>query len=339
MKKNGLSLIVLLLLAAVAYYLFNTDKSGVSTRALNEFAIEDTSSITQLFLADNDGNHSLLKKMPDGTWMVNGKYKARQQNVFLILRGLKNMEVKSTVPTEAIPAIIKQIATKPIKLEVYQGGKKPTKIYYFGYATQDHYGNYALLELPGEGKSKEPFIIKEKGFYGFLRPRMICNEDEWRSPEVFYYPEMKISNITVEFPDFPKESFSIDWKGKNDIRLKGKDGNSFSRFDTLALKNYMLLYKEIYLETYNNRLTDAQRDSLLNQTSPRAIISVTNRKNEKTEVTLYTKGFIDPFLRDEQYDNVDPERFYILTESNELAIGQKLQWDPLLVPLRIFNAQ
>lgn len=339
MKKNGISVVLLIVLAAVAYYLFSNKNPDASTKVLNDFAIEDTSSITQFFLADNDGNHSLLKKMPDGSWMVNDKFKARQQNVFLILRALKNMEVKSTVPKEAIPTIIKQIAAKPIKLEVYQGGDKPTKIYYFGFATQDHYGNYALLEIPGEGKSKEPFIIKEKGFYGFLRPRMVCIENEWRSSEVFYNPKMEISNISVEYPEFPEESFSIDWKGKNNITLNGNDGSPFSRFDTLTVKNYMLLYKAIYLETYNNRLNDHQIDSILNQTAPRAILSVKNNNNETTRVVLYTKGFIDPFQRDEQYDNVDPERFYILTESNELAIGQKLQWDPLLVPLRIFNAE
>ena len=339
MKKNGISIIILLVLGAVAYFLFNKKNSDVSTRSLTEFAIQDTGSITKFFLADNDGNQSLLKKMPDGTWMVNGKYKARQQNVYLILRGLRNFEVKSTVPKEGVSGIIKQIAAKPIKLEVYQGGDKPTKIYYFGFATQDHYGNYALLEIPGEGKSKEPFIIKEKGFYGFIRPRMICNEDEWRSQEVFYNPEMEIANISVEYPTIPQESFSIEWKGKNNIVLKGNEGLPYSQFDTLAVKNYMLLYKAIYLETFNNRLNESQIDSILTQTSPRAILSVTNKKNETTRVVLYAKGFIDPYQRDEQFDNLDPERFYILNEANELAIGQKLQWDPLLVPLKIFNAE
>jgi hypothetical protein len=339
MKKNKLSLIVLLLLAIAAYYLFSKKNTNVSSRSLTEFAIEDTASITKIFLADNDGNHSLLKKMPDGTWMVNDKFKARPQNIFLILRGLKNLEVKSTVPKEGIPAIIKQIAAKPIKVEVYQGGDKPTKTYYFGYATQDHYGNYALLELPGEGKSKEPFIVKEKGFYGFFRPRLITNEAEWRSQEIFYYPELDISTIKVEYPGIPEASFSIDWKGRNNISLMNDKGDRLSHFDTLAVKNYMLLYKAIYLETYNNRLNTNQLDSIINQNSPKAIISVKDNDDNITRVELYTKGFIDPILRKEEFGNLDPERLYILTESNELALGQKLQWDPLLIPLETFNVE
>ena len=339
MKKNRLSLILVLLLAAVALYLFKQTDSGVSSKVLNDFSIKDTASITKMFLADNDGNHSTLTRMPDGSWMVNDKFKARPQNVFLILRGLHNFEVKSTVPKDAIPAILKQIASKPIKLEVYQGGNKPTKIYYFGFATQDHYGNYALLEIPGEGKSKEPYIIREKGFYGFIRPRMVTLEKEWRSSHVFMYPELDIKEITVTYPAFPEESFQIEWKGRNNITLKNQNGEAFSRFDTLAVKNYMLNYKAIYVETYNNMLNTTQIDSILNQTLPNALISVTNNDNVKTEVTIFNKGFIDPYQRKEQYNNLDPERLYILNENNELAIGQKQQWDPLFLPLRSFNAE
>lgn len=339
MKRNRASLIILLVLGAIALYLFSKNDSGVSSKVLNDFSIEDTASITKLFLADNDGNHCTLVRMPDGSWMVNDRYKARENNIYLILRGLHNFEVKSTVPKEAIPAIIKQIAAKPIKLEVYQGGKKPTKIYYFGYATQDHYGNYALLEIPGEGKSKEPYIIKEKGFYGFIRPRMITMEKDWRSPQVFEYPGLSIKNISVDYPEFPEESFTIEWKGKNDITLKNKGGLAYSRFDTLAVKDYMLLYKSIYFETFNNRLNENQIDSILNQTNPKAIISVVGNDDIKTKVIVYDKGFISPFLREEEYNYLDPERYYILNEANELAIAQVLQWDPLLIPLKTFNAE
>lgn len=338
MKKNGLSIILLLLLGAIAFYLFKKNSGDASSKVLNDFAIEDTASITQLFLADNDGNHSLLRKMEDGSWMVNDKYKARTKNVYLILRGLHNFEVKSTVPEDAVPAIITQIATKPIKLEVYQGGKKASKIYYFGFATQDHYGNYALLEIPGEGKSKVPYIIKEKGFYGFIRPRMITMESEWRSPIIFDYPKLAVKNISMEYPAFPEQSFEIEWEGNNLITLKDGKGEKIDRFDSLAVKNYMLQYKAIYVETYNNRLNEAQRDSTIN-TQAKAIISVRDENGKTTRVKIYDKGFIDPFLRDEAYNNLDPERYYILNEANELAIAQKLQWDPLLVPLNGFNPE
>lgn len=336
MKKNKYSIILLIALALVAGYLFFSRNTSFSSTILNDFSIADTASINKLFFADNDGNSSLLERMEDGTWMVNGKYKAKPQNVFLILRGLHNFEVKSTVPKEAVPAIIKQIASKPIKLEVFQGGDEPSKIYYFGFATQDHYGNYALLEIPGEGKSSEPFIIREKGFHGFIRPRLITNEDEWRSADVFYYPKLSINTIKMEYPDYPEESFEIIWRGKNNLELKDSQGKSYTRFDTLEVKNYMLNYKALYVETYNNRLTEAQQDSIINTHRPKAIITITDNNNQVRKVGLFTKGFVSPFLRDEENNNIDPERIYILNDENELAIAQRLQWDPLLIPLNSF---
>jgi hypothetical protein len=339
MKKNRLSFLLLLVLGVIAIYFYSKNDSSVSSKSLNNFAIEDTASITKLFLADNDGNSSTLTKRSDGTWEVNGKFKARPQNIYLILRGLHNFEVKSTVPKEAVPAIIKQIASKPIKLEVYQGSSKPSKIYYFGFATQDHYGNYALLEIPGEGKSKEPYIIKEKGFHGFIRPRMITMEKDWRSSEIFYYPNLSINTIKVDYPDFPEESFQIEWEGKNNIHLKDIEGNPFSRFDTLAVKNYMLNYKEVYIETYNNRLSDVQADSVINSTIPRAFISIKDNSGMEKTIAAYNKGFVDPFLREGDYGNVDEERLYILNGKKELAIAQRLQWDPLFIPLSYFNAK
>lgn len=339
MKKNWVNFLVLLVLGVLAFYLFKNKDENVSSKVLSDFAIEDTASITKLFLADNDGNSSLLEKQDDGTWMLNGKYKARPQNVFLVLRGLHNFEVKSTVPKEAVPAIIKQIASKPIKLEVYQGESKPSKIYYFGFATQDHYGNYALLEIPGEGKSKEPYIIKEKGFFGFIRPRMITLEEDWRSSEVFFYPNLSINKIKIDYPNFPEESFEIIWEGRNHITLMDINGKAFSRFDTLAVKNYMLKFKEVYVETYNNRLEDQQVDSIIQYSSPKALIEVVDRDGNQKLVSLYEKGKIDPLAALGEGYSIDEERIYVLNKENELALAQRLQWDPLLVTLKSFNAE
>ena len=338
--NNKVKIIILLVLVAiVAYLLFFRPDNEVSSKVLNDFAIRDTANIERIFLADNDGNQALIARQSDGTWMVNNKWRARDNNVFLLLRGFYNMEVKSPVVIEAIPAILKQIAAKPIKVEVYMKGKKiPEKIYYFGFATQDHYGNYALLEIPGEGKSKEPFIIKEAGFYGFYRPRMITNEKDWRYNGIFDYPDLDISTIKVDYPLHKDQSFEIDYKGGNDIVLKGNSGKAFDKFNKSSVKDYIKLYKKIHLETFNNFLTPAQEDSVL-KTTPKAYISVTNRLGETVSATVYEKGFIDPYDRLEEYGYIDPERFYVLTDDNQLVIAQLLQWDPLLIALKAFNPE
>ena len=339
--NNKVKIAILGVLAAiVVYLLFYKTDSEVSSKSLRDFAIRDTANIDRIFLADNDGNQSLISRQSDGTWMVNDKWRAKDNNVFLLLRGFYNMEVKSPVVEDAVPAILKQIAAKPIKVEVYMKGEnEPEKIYYFGFATADHYGNYALLEIPGEGKSKEPFIVKEAGFYGFIRPRLITNEKEWRYDGIFDYPEMDISAIKVDYPQYIDQSFKIEWIGGNDISLANKSGEPYQSFDTLNVKNYMLLYKKIHIESFNNYLTQTQEDSILKTTDPIAFVSVTDRTGEKVSVTIYDKGYIDPYSRLEEFNNLDPERYYILTDDDQLVIAQRLQWEPLLAPVITFKPE
>jgi len=339
--NNKLKIALLGLLAViVVYLLFYKTNSEVSSKSLKDFAIRDTANIDRIFLADNDGNQSLIARQADGTWMVNDKWRAKDNNVFLLLRGFYNLEVKSPVVKGAVPAILKQIASKPIKVEVYmKGQKEPEKIYYFGFATADHYGNYALLEIPGEGKSKEPYIVKEAGFYGFLRPRLITNEKEWRYDGIFDYPEMDIASIKVDYPQHKDQSLEIKWNGGNDISLLNKSGEPYKSFDTLSVKNYMLLYKKIHIESFNNRLNQAQEDSILNTTDPIAYVSVSNRSGETVSVAVYNKGYIDPYARLEEYNYLDPERYFILTDDNQLVSAQRLQWEPLLVPEKAFRPE
>lgn len=336
MKKNFKIILIIILAGILAYLLFLRPESEVSSKSLSEFAIKDTASIDRIFLADNDGNQSLLTRQPDGTWMVNNKWRAKDYNVYLLLRGFYNLEVKSVVPNQAVPTILKQIAAKPIKVEVYmKGKKKPEKIYYFGYATQDHYGNYALLEIPGEGKSKVPYIVKEAGFYGFIRPRLITNEKEWRYNGIFQYGRDDIAEIKVRYPKSPFNSFTIERKNRKEISLYDADGKKADDFNPSKVREYIKLYRGIYIETFNNYLTESQQDSVL-ATTPKAIISVTDHKGKTVKATVFDKGFVDPYLREEKFNNLDPERYYVLTDDNQLVIAQRLQWDPLLIPLNDF---
>ena len=105
------------------------------------------------------------------------------------------------------------------------------------------------------------------------------------------------------------------------------------------IKNYLLLYKKIHIESFRNYLSEAQEDSILKTTDPIAYVSVNDRSGETGSVTIYNEGYIDPYARLEEFDNLDPERYYILTDDNQLVIGQRLQWEPLLVPKNAFRPQ
>ena len=78
MKKNLIALIILAVLAAVAYYVYIERGSGTIKPELRDFAVKDTSAITKIFLADKFGATVTLEREDVGEWTVNEDYKARK---------------------------------------------------------------------------------------------------------------------------------------------------------------------------------------------------------------------------------------------------------------------
>lgn len=176
MRSNKLLLVLLVVLIAVAAVIyFNNDKGATIDDiegAKSEFGVEDTSSITKIFIADAKGETVTLERKKDN-WLVDGKYNARPDNIRLLMKTFGRIKVRMPVPKAARNNIITSLATEAIKVEIYQGDKQPSKTYYVGGPTSDHQGTYMLLETEGV-KSTVPFITHIPGFYGYLTARFFC---------------------------------------------------------------------------------------------------------------------------------------------------------------------
>ena len=116
--------------------------------AKSDFAIKDSKSIDKIFIVASTGKSVTLSKQ-DTNWLVNGKYNARPDNIRLLLKTFRRIDVRSPVPKAAVNNIITEIATGATKVEIYQGNDKPSKIYYVGNPTNDNQGTYMILETDG----------------------------------------------------------------------------------------------------------------------------------------------------------------------------------------------
>ncbi len=54
------------------------------------------------------------------------------------------------------------------KVEIYEGGDVPSKIWIVGHGTKDHFGTYMLLEKPGEGRSNSALHLRHGRLHGHL---------------------------------------------------------------------------------------------------------------------------------------------------------------------------
>ncbi|MEM9024650.1 MAG: hypothetical protein AAGB22_12970, partial [Bacteroidota bacterium] len=130
MNKNLRLILVLLLLAAVAGYFFVNNSGGTLREELTDFAIEDTASITRIYLVDDGGRSVLLDRKGPNAWRVNDTWSARQDAVNTLLATIHQLRVKAPVPKGAFDRVVKNIASDHVKVEVYQGGDAPSKVFF-----------------------------------------------------------------------------------------------------------------------------------------------------------------------------------------------------------------
>jgi hypothetical protein len=308
MKKNGIILVITLVLALAALALYLTNRRGTIKKELKDFAVKDTGSVDRIFLADRRGRKILLERNPDNTWTLNKKYKARPDGVKTLLYTMYNLDVKSPVAKAAHNTIIKQLAASGVKVEIYLKGKLE-KTYYVGGTTQDQLGTFMLLE-----DSSTPFVMHIPGFNGFLNTRYQTDELGWRDKSIFRYGQEDITGITVINHGKPASSFRIE-KENNEYVLRDTAGRALGG-DPLKVKSYVASYKNVHAEDI---IADSP-DSVL-RTKPAFTLEVTDRNKKVKTLRLYHKpnhaGHIDEKGR--LYPH-DMERMYAFTDGDFLMV-------------------
>ncbi len=292
MKKYIIQTLVIILLIGIivaaqfAPYgssrLFDMLKIGkkATIRELRDFNVEDTASVDRIFMVDKENNIVDLTKSKNGQWYVNDKYLAKKNNIQLLLKTLHRMRIKTPVAKAAEGNILKRLATKSVKVEVYSGNNL-LKTIYIGGVTQNQLGTYALIK-----GSNRPFVIEIPGFRGYLSSRFTTYPISWRTTRVFYYNESQIDRIKVDVGNDPQNSFEIDVQRQYKYELYDPKGNKAKSFDTLAVRRFVKEFNHKFHTRFITGKTQSQIDSVYN--SPmfyRFNVKLNNGKN--VELSLH----------------------------------------------------
>ncbi len=329
MKRNLIAVLILLTLAAVAYYVYTERGSGTIKPELHDFAVKDTASVTKIFLANKTGEKVLLQRKNQGEWTVNENHKARKDAIDVLLKTINRVEMKAPVAKTAHDNIVKLMAGVSTKVEIYQGDRK-VKTYYVSDATKDNMGTYMLIE-----GSSTPFITHIPGFYGYLTGRYMTRAWEWRDTEIFKHRLSQIAEVKLDFHQEPERSFKITQTPDRKVSLFTlyPTEKPVENMDTTAVKRYLLAYQNIRFEEIK-QYEEERVDSIVNS-PPYFTISLTARNGEKRTVTSYrlpaNPGAID--ANDEPLD-WDPDRMHAIVNGNEkeIVLIQYFSFDRLLIP-------
>lgn len=338
-RSSLLTISILSLLIGVSFFLYKfKNKNSTLDKEARDFKVEDTASITRIFLVNKNGTQSTVERTKNG-WIVNSKYPCRAEAIETLLYTIKMVDVKSPVPKAAKQNIIKQMIANSVKVEIYKGSEL-IKQYYVGRENQEHDGTYMVLTDIDSGENfDEPYLNHIPGFDGFLSSRYIVSESEWRDKTVFNYIPPQISQIKVENLERPDSSFIIKLNSTTSFELKKLDGSPLP-FEEIKMKQYLAYFQNLQYEgiftSANKHLTDS-----LNTALPFYRISVTDKDGKINSVSFIHKNST-PELNEKYGVNYkyDPDRLYLkFNNDREFALIQFFVFGKILQNYGYFQAQ
>lgn len=324
MNKSRVILFIVIILIIVSVVLYFKNTNSTIKKELRDFAVEDTSAVTKIFMV-NKSNQQVKLERKNGYWKVNDKYAARKDAINLLLKTMNRLEVKSPVPKSAHNTIVKNLSSRSVKVEIYTD-KGLIRTYYVGGPTADQYGTYMLIE-----DSSVPFIMHIPGFNGYLSTRYFVEEDLWRATQIFNYNFNEISTISVELPLAPSQSFRVYNYGDNKFALESLyEKKMVADFDTIEVKKYIAYYKNISFQAMLNNLDQHKKDSIIS-TTPFYILTVEDINGFKHSLKTFKMPSFDNMLVDDTGNELefDPDQCYGYVDDKEMVSVQYYNVDPL----------
>ncbi len=310
-KKSIITIFILLALVITAVLVYkNKGKNSTIDKDASDFSLKDTAAVDKIFLANKEGKSVLLEKK-SGKWLLNNTYNVRPDAIELLLYTLRTVEVKSPVSKNSRNTVIKIMAAKSTKIEVYSKGNK-VKQYYVGHSTQDHLGTFMLLTNPETDENyPEPFITYIPGFDGFLTTRYNVDDVDWRDRLIINYRPPQIKQIKLDLYEIPDSSFVIDLFSMQRFGLKTLKGGKQVPFEEEKIKQFIAYFQNVNCEIVLEK-TDRLVDSLSKSAIPFAALTVLDRNNKSNVIQFYHKFALKEKNQEYGIDyKYDPDRLFV----------------------------
>ena len=347
MKKHRISILILVVLSAIAIIFVVSRTGGTFKRELQEFAISDTSNVVKVFLSDKNNNDILLERHTDGRWLANGEYLVRKDMIDLLLATMKNLRVAAPVPRAAFNTVVTNLAARSTKVEIYQRSYlielfyrirlfprvKQTRVYYVGDVTPDNIGTHMLLE-----NSSMPFVVYWPGFRGFIASRYTTRLNDWRDHSIFNKKYLQIASVEVFFPSIPEQSYKVvnNPDGFMDIIPYGQE-LPVHGYDTLKMLGFITAFEDIRYEALIDDMDMRIVDSIT-RSEPLHIITLTDVYGKSSQVKTFrrqaTVMALD--LYGQQFE-FDPDRmFALINDEQDFVLVQYFTFNRIVRPFRFF---
>jgi len=284
MKKYLPYLIIIIALVGAAVWFIKNQSKGTVSEQEGDFAVKNKEEISKIILTDTE-NKKVELTNPNGVWMVNGKYPAREELVLQLFDAITRVTSLCPVPTAAHDNVIREMMGRHVRAEIFDAKNNLLKSYWVGGPTVDGQNTYMLLEIEGKPASR-PHMTYVPNNKGYLTFRYNTDEENWRTKVLFNYKPEEIKSLSVEYPADEKSSFTITNVAKDSFTLSPVDEKFriSEAYPQKFIQQYLAFYSSIYIEAFDN--TYSKRDSLI-KTTPYCTITITETDNSVNKVNLF----------------------------------------------------
>ena len=325
MKKKSLVLLIgsiAMLLLALMIYFQDAEKRRPGQNDW-DFAISEPEQIYRIFLADREGNRTLLEKNQDGSWRYNGQFPVRPNAIENLLDAIRRVKLKYRPSNEAIPGMISSLATEGIKVEIFGKSGQQIKTYYVGGATVDERGTYMIME-----GSENPYVAYIPGWEGNLRFRFNLRGDDWKDKALFSGSQDDITALTVSYPKQRNKSFRIEKQGGTFLVKPAFDlvPEIAAKLNEAAVEKYLRTYNRLVAEAFSNQYPE--KDSIVSMV-PFCTVKMERKDQIKTVhfFPIFSQPSLD--LKSGQWvGTTEAERYYAYIEEQD---------DFMLIQHRVFG--
>jgi hypothetical protein len=347
-RKNRNILIIIVVVLAVVVGLLSRENRSTLDNKENAFAVADTGSVTKIFLADKSDNQVLLSRKNAGEWLVNDTFPALNENVRLLLKTIKNVTIERPVSNVAHNNVIKRLATRSVKTEIYQKvyrvdlfGKirlfpheKNIRTYFVGGETPEKMGTYMLME-----GAEKPYVVGLPGFRGFIAPRYTARVGDWRSHGIFKSRIHEIDHLDVVYHEKPDISFRIENINNQSFKLYDLHNKKYvPLFDTVKVVAYLTAYQDIRFEALLNHTMEQSLIDSVKATPPVHTLKLVRHDGNVQEVNTFFMPGAGQKDSDGNLLERDPDRMYAsINEGRDFVMIQFYVFDKLLKPIGYFT--
>ncbi len=299
MPKNLSILLALALILALLTWFYQCGPWSARKKRQNwdrDFRIEHTDAIGKIFMVRKTDGAIVTLQRKGQAWYVNDEYKANPNVVDNLLEAISGLRVKYIPPRAALDHIVKDLATRSIKVQIFDRKGQLMKSYYVGGAPPDERGTYMIME-----GAEQPYVMELPTVSGSVRGRYnIFRIDRWRDKTVLSIDPARITYVSIDYPKLRNKSFELKRIGQQWTvePLSVTTARKSTPPDPGEIQVFLSGFRQVYGQSYQNDWPG--RDSV-RQILPFARITVRTAGEEKV-VTLWP---LEQYVSDRDLPVVD----------------------------------